>query len=154
MYVSFDNVQVGETMGQVLEPLINAQDGTPQVVLLNGAPTDNNATLFREGYFSYAEPHFEDGSWKLVADQAVPNWDNQEALVIFEQIFTAAEGNITGVFAANDGLASAVISALQSAGVDPGDAGIPILRPGRDGGWHPACAGGRPGDERLQADQS
>ena len=126
VYVSFDNVQVGATMGQVLEPLISAQEGTPQVVLLNGAPTDNNATLFREGYFSYAEPHFADGSWELVADQAVPNWDNQEALVIFEQIFTAAEGNITGVFAANDGLASSVISAFMSAGVDPGDAGIPI----------------------------
>ncbi len=126
VYVSFDNVQVGATMGEVLEPLISAQEGTPQVVLLNGAPTDNNATLFREGYYSFAEPHFADGSWELVADQAVPNWDNQEALVIFEQIFTAAEGNITGVFAANDGLASSVISAFMSAGVDPGDAGIPI----------------------------
>ena len=86
VYVSFDNVKVGEAMGEILEPLISAQEGTPQVVLLNGAPTDNNATLFRQGYFSYAEPHFNDGSWELVDDQAVPNWDNQEALVIFEQI--------------------------------------------------------------------
>ncbi len=126
VYVSFDNVAVGATMGEVLEPLINAQEGTPEVVLLNGAPTDNNATLFREGYVSYAQPHFDDGSWNLVDDQAVPNWDNQEALVIFEQIYTAAEGNISAVFAANDGLAGSVISALQSAGVDPGEAGIPI----------------------------
>ena len=126
VYVSFDNVQVGATMGEVLEPLISAQDGTPEVVLLNGGPTDNNSTLFREGYFGYAEPHFNDGSWNLVDDQWVPDWDNQQALVIFEQILTAAEGNITGVFAANDGLANAVISAFQSAGIDPGDAGIPI----------------------------
>ena len=56
----------------------------------------------------------------------MPEWDNQQALVIFEQILTAAEGNITGVFAANDGLASSVISAFKNAGVDPGDAGIPI----------------------------
>jgi ABC-type transport system substrate-binding protein len=62
----------------------------------------------------------------MVDDQAVPDWDNQQALVIFEQILTAAEGNITGVFAANDGLANSVISALKSAGIDPGDAGIPI----------------------------
>ena len=126
VYVSFDNVQVGATMGEVLEPLISAQDGTPQVVLLNGGPTDNNATLFKEGYVSYAQPHFDDGSWELVDDQWVPDWDNQQALVIFEQILTAAENNVTGVFAANDGLAQAVISALQSAGIDPGDAGIPI----------------------------
>jgi peptide/nickel transport system substrate-binding protein len=126
VYVSFDNVAVGRTMGEVLEPLINAQEGTPQVVQLNGAPTDNNATLFREGYFSVAEPHYNDGSWELVADQAVPDWDGQEALVLFEQILTAAENNVTAVFAANDNLANSVISALKSAGIDPGDAGIPI----------------------------
>lgn len=126
IYVSFDNVQVGKTMGDVLEPLISAQADTPQVVLLNGGPTDNNAKLFRDGYFGVAEPHFTDGSWNLVADQSVPEWDNQQALVIFEQILTAANNNVTAVFAANDGLAGAVISAFKNAGIDPGDAGIPI----------------------------
>ncbi|UCG23644.1 MAG: substrate-binding domain-containing protein [Chloroflexota bacterium] len=125
-YVSFDNVQVGKTMADVLEPLIDAQEGTPQVALLNGGPSDNNSTLFREGYFGVAEPHFNDGSWELVDDQFVPGWDNQEALVIFEQILTAADNNVTAVFAANDGLAGAVITALKNAGIDPGDAGIPI----------------------------
>jgi D-xylose transport system substrate-binding protein len=126
IYVSFDNVAVGRTMGKVLEPLINAQEGTPQVVLLNGAPTDNNATLFREGYSSYAQPHFDDGSWELVDEQAVPYWDNQEAQVIFEQILTNADNNVTAVFAANDGLANSVISSFKNMGIDPGDAGIPI----------------------------
>ncbi len=126
VYVSFDNVQVGKTMGDVLEPLISAQEGTPQVALLNGGPTDNNATLFRDGYVSVAQPHFDDGSWALVDDQAVPEWDNQQALVVFEQMLTAANNNITAVFAANDGLANAVISAFKNAGIDPGDAGIPI----------------------------
>ena len=126
VYVSFDNVQVGQTMGDVLEPLIDAQEGTPQVVLLNGGPTDNNSTLFRAGYFGVAEPHFDDGSWNLVDDQWVPDWDNQQALVIFEQILTAANNEVTAVFAANDGLAGAVVSALKNAGLDPGEAGIPI----------------------------
>ena len=125
-YVSFDNVTVGKTMGDVLEPLINGQEGTPQVVLLNGGPTDNNSKLFREGYFGVAEPHFNDGSWNLVDDQSVPDWDNQQALVIFEQLLTAAGGDVTAVFAANDGLAGAVISAFKNAGIDPGEAGIPI----------------------------
>ncbi len=126
VYVSFDNVQVGRTMADVLEPLINGQEGTPEVVLLNGAPTDNNATLFREGYFTVAEPHFNDGSWNLVDDQAVPGWNNQEALVIFEQILTAAGNNVSAVFAANDGLGNAVIAAFKSAGISPAEAGIPI----------------------------
>ena len=60
------------------------------MALLNGGPTDNNATLFRDGYFGVAEPYFNDGSWNLVDDQWVPDWDNQQALVIFEQMLTAA----------------------------------------------------------------
>ncbi len=126
IYVSFDNVAVGRTMGQVLEPLINAQASTPNVVTLNGGPTDNNATLFRQGYYEIAQPHFDDGSWTLVDDQWVPEWDNQQALVIFEQILTAANNEVSAVFAANDGLAGAVISAFKSAGVSPAEAGIPI----------------------------
>ncbi|MDJ0757311.1 MAG: substrate-binding domain-containing protein [Ardenticatenaceae bacterium] len=125
IYVSFDNVRVGATMADTLVPLINEQED-PQVVLLNGGPTDNNATLFREGYFTASEPFFDDGSWTLVDDQFVPEWDNQQALVIFEQILTAADNNVSAVFAANDGLAGAVIAALENAGIDPASAGIPI----------------------------
>jgi D-xylose transport system substrate-binding protein len=113
-------------MGEVLEPLIDAQSSTPNVVTLNGGPTDNNATLFRQGYYEIAQPHFDDGSWNLVDDQWVPEWDNQQALVIFEQILTAANNEVSAVFAANDGLAGAVISAFKSAGVSPAEAGIPI----------------------------
>ena len=117
VYVSFDNVVVGQTMGEVLEPVINAQD-SPRVAYLNGGPTDNNATLFREGYDSVAAPYFDSGDWEFVEEQSVPGWDNQEALVIFEQMLTA-NSDITAVFAANDGLAGAVIQALQNAGIDP-----------------------------------
>ena len=73
-------------------------------------------TLFREGYDSIAAPHFDDGSWTFVTEQAVPGWDNQEALVIFEQMLTAEDNGITAVFAANDGLAGATISAYKKRG--------------------------------------
>ena len=121
VYVSFDNVAVGRAMGDTLEPLINdLGKEKPRVVQLNGSPTDNNATLFREGYNSVAQPHFDDGSWELVADQAVPQWDNQQALVIFEQILTdAGDAGVDAVFAANDGLANSVISALKARNLDP-----------------------------------
>jgi D-xylose transport system substrate-binding protein len=120
IYVSFDNVAVGRLMGETLEPLIDALPANPKrVVQLNGSPTDNNATLFREGYYSVAKPHYDAGDWELVADQAVPDWDNQQALVIYEQILTAANGDVDATFAANDGLANSVISALKSQGLDP-----------------------------------
>lgn len=125
VYVSFDNTRVGRLMAAVMAPHINAQEGTPQVVLLNGAPTDYNATLLREGYYGFAEPYFRVGAWDLVSDQAVPQWDNQQALVIFEQILTTSP-DVSVVFAGNDGVAASVISAFKNAGIDPERAGILI----------------------------
>ena len=120
IYVSFDNVAVGRTMGEVLEPAIDALGlEQPKIAFLNGSPTDNNATLFAEGYHSIADPRIEAGDWAVVDEQAVPQWDNQEALVIFEQMLTAANNDIDAIFAANDGLANSVISALKNAGLDP-----------------------------------
>jgi D-xylose transport system substrate-binding protein len=118
VYVSFDNVSVGRLMGETLEPVIDGLGlDQPNVVLLNGSPTDNNATLFAEGYKSIADPRFEAGDWNKVDEQAVPDWDNQQALVIFEQILTAAGGEVDAVFAANDGLANSVSSAMKSQGL-------------------------------------
>ncbi|MEZ4645865.1 MAG: substrate-binding domain-containing protein [Chloroflexota bacterium] len=118
--MSFDNVTVGRLMGETLTPLIDALPvATPRIVQLNGATTDNNATLYRTGYFSVAAPRYQAGEWELIDDQAVPEWDNQQALIIFEQILTAANGNVNAVFAANDGIASSVISALKSQGLGP-----------------------------------
>lgn len=120
IYVSFDNVAVGRLMGETLEPVIEGLAvAQPRLVQLNGSPTDNNATLFRQGYFAVAQPHYAAGDWILVADQAVPEWDNQQALVIYEQILTAAGNRVDATFAANDGLANSVIAALKSQGAAP-----------------------------------
>lgn len=120
VYVSFDNVQVGATMAEVVEPVIDDLGvDTPKVMMLNGAPTDNNATLFREGYYATVSERVEAGDWEMVAEQAVPDWDNQEALRIFEQMLVANGNDVDAVFAANDGLANSVISALKSANLDP-----------------------------------
>ena len=79
-YVSFDNVQVGATMAEELEPAIDALDvEKPRVVMLNGGEEDNNSFLFRDGYAATVEARVDAGDWELVADQFVPGWDNQEA---------------------------------------------------------------------------
>jgi len=84
-----------------------------QIAELNGSPTDNNATLFKNGYDSVLKPKFADGTFKKVADQSVPDWDNQKALTIFEQMLQKSSNKIDGVLAANDGLGNAAISALK-----------------------------------------
>jgi len=118
-YVSFDNVQVGATMAEVLEPEIEALEGTPRVVMLNGGEEDNNSFLFKQGYEATVTEHVDGGDWELVADQFTPGWDNQEAQRIMEQILVDANNDVDAVFAANDGLANSAINALESAGLDP-----------------------------------
>ncbi|MDX2141627.1 MAG: substrate-binding domain-containing protein [Chloroflexota bacterium] len=117
-YVSFDNEAVGRIQGEGLVAAVEAAGlENPNVAVLNGSPTDNNATLFANGYNSVITPLFDSGDWTLVADQSVPDWDNQQALVIFEQMLTDAGGEIDAAIAANDGLAGAVIAALQNQGL-------------------------------------
>jgi D-xylose transport system substrate-binding protein len=118
-YVSFDNVKVGATMAEVLEPQIEALDvDKPRVVELNGGEEDNNSFLFKSGYDETVQKHVDDGSWELVADEFTPGWDNQEAQRIMEQIITNADNDVNAVFAANDGLANSAINALEAAGLD------------------------------------
>jgi D-xylose transport system substrate-binding protein len=118
-YVSFDNEAVGRLQGEGLVAAVRAAGLTPpvRVAVLNGSPTDNNATLFKNGYDSVINPLFESGEWIEVDDQSVPGWDNQQALVIFEQMLTAAGGDIDAAIAANDGLAGAVAAALANQGL-------------------------------------
>jgi D-xylose transport system substrate-binding protein len=113
-YVSFNNVTVGKLQGEGLAKcLADGGAATPNIAELNGSPTDNNATLFKQGYDSVLDPMYDGGKAKKVADQSVPDWDNQQALTIFEQMLQKTDNKIDGVLAANDGLGNAVISALK-----------------------------------------
>ena len=123
VYVSFDNVKVGQTMADTVGPVIDELDGTPKVVMMNGGPTDNNSKLFKEGYNETGDfavsKKVAAGDWEVAADQDVPDWDNQQALTLFEQILVANDNDVDAVFAANDGIAGSVISALKSANAGP-----------------------------------
>jgi D-xylose transport system substrate-binding protein len=111
-YVSFDNEQVGKLQGEGLVKCLGNTNGQ-SIAELNGSPTDNNATLFKNGYDSVLKPLYDQGKLKKVADQSVPDWDNQKALTIFEQMLEKSGNKIDGVLAANDGLGNAAISALK-----------------------------------------
>ena len=113
-YVSFDNVAVGTKIGEGLVTCMQNNGNTSgPVVLLNGSPTDNNATLFKEGY----EKVIKDAGYTIAADQSVPDWDNTKAGTIFEQIYTEVGGDLIGVASANDGLGGAAIAVLERNGV-------------------------------------
>ena len=112
-YVSFDNVAVGKLQGEgLVKCLTDMKASKPLVAELNGSPTDNNATLFKEGYDSVLKPKYDSGEYVKGPDQSVPDWDNAQGGTIFEQMLTEKK-DIKGVLAANDGLGNAVISVLK-----------------------------------------
>jgi D-xylose transport system substrate-binding protein len=114
-YVSFNNVSVGKLQGEGLVKCIKDQNlKNPVVAELNGSPTDNNATLFAQGYNSVLDPLYKDGTLKKGPNQSVPDWDNQKALTIYEQMLQQTSNKINAVLAANDGLANSVISAQNA----------------------------------------
>jgi D-xylose transport system substrate-binding protein len=112
-YVSFDNVKVGELQGQGLQKCLTDKKAvTPLIAELNGSPTDNNATLFAQGYNSVLDPLYANGTYKKGPNQSVPAWDNTQAGTIFEQILTS-NPKLGGVLVANDGMANSVIAVLK-----------------------------------------
>lgn len=116
-YVSFDNERVGQLQGETLVQCLEGVD-TPLVAELNGSPTDNNATLFKNGYDSVLDPLYDSGEFEKGPDEWVPDWDNAQGGTIFDQMLTDTDGEIDGVLAANDGLAHAVITVLERNGLN------------------------------------
>jgi len=112
-YVSFNNQAVGKLQGQGLVKCLGSAS-KPVVAELNGSPTDNNATLFAQGYNSVLNPLYASGKLVKGPNQSVPDWDNQKALTIFEQMLQQKNNKINAVLSANDGLANSVISALNA----------------------------------------
>ncbi len=91
----------------------------PVVAELNGGQTDNNSFLFKSGYESVLNPLYKNGTFKKGPNQFVPDWDNQKAGTIFEQMLVKTSNKIDGVAAANDGLANAVVVALKAHKLKP-----------------------------------
>jgi D-xylose transport system substrate-binding protein len=117
-YVSFNNVRVGQLIGQGFVSCVNAWHvAKPDVVVMHGDVTDNNATLFAQGYNEVLQPYFSSGKYILAARTA-GTWKPPVALTEFEGAYTAHRG-INSAVIPNDETAAPIISYLQSHGVKP-----------------------------------
>jgi len=116
-YNSYDNAKVGELQATSLLDKLTAdgnQDGT--IVQINGAPTDNNAKLFKSGAHSV----FDSSTLKIGAENDAPNWLPSEAQAFMDQAITKlGKDGFVGVYSANDGLAGGIIAGMKAAGIDP-----------------------------------
>jgi D-xylose transport system substrate-binding protein len=115
-YVSFNNVFVGTLIGQGFVSCATAWGvSKPNVLVMKGAPTDNNATLFAQGYNAVLAPFFSSGKYVNVGTPA-GTWDPPTAESEFQQEFTAHK-NINSVVTPNDENAAPIIHYLQTQGV-------------------------------------
>ncbi len=116
-YISFDNERVGSLQGQtLLDALRSAGKANGTIVMINGAPTDNNAALLKRGAHGVL-----DGSDLQIAQEFdTPDWSPDKAQQQMEQALTnLGSDQIAGVYAANDGTAGGAIAAMKGSGVNP-----------------------------------
>lgn len=107
LYMSFDNVKVGALMGaSILE-----KAPTGNYVIINGAPKDNNAYMFNEGYMSVLQPAIDSGKIKVLANVWADDW---RELVAYDTISEVIDSGATvnAIIGANDDLAEGAIRAL------------------------------------------
>jgi D-xylose transport system substrate-binding protein len=117
-YVSFNNVYVGTLLGKGLVSCVKAwKVSSPKVIVMRGAPTDNNATLFFNGYNAVLSPLFSGGKWSDLANPA-GTWTPTTAETEFQQAFTA-NPTANALLSPNDENAAPIITYLQQQGVKP-----------------------------------
>jgi D-xylose transport system substrate-binding protein len=115
-YISFDNEKVGQLQGESLVSKLEEDGEQGDIVMINGAPTDNNAKLFKQGAHSV----IDESPFKVAKEYDTPDWSPDKAQQEMEQAITAVgKDGFVGVYAANDGTAGGAIAAMKSAGVDP-----------------------------------
>jgi D-xylose transport system substrate-binding protein len=117
LYVSFDNEQVGVLQATALVDHLEEEGTTSgDLVMINGSPTDNNATLFKEGAHSV----IDETDFTVAAESDTVDWEPSNAQADMDgHITTVGADSIVGVYAANDGTAGGAIAAMKAAGIDP-----------------------------------
>ena len=107
LYISFDNIKVGEMMGEAA--LKNAPSGN--YLIMNGSESDNNSFLFNAGFKIALDKGIKNGDIKIIGETWIKDWLYENALSYFEEIIRT-DVDIDAVIGGNDTLASAAIHVL------------------------------------------
>ncbi|MFE1314735.1 sugar ABC transporter substrate-binding protein [Streptomyces sp. NPDC058755] len=112
-YVSFDGAQVGKLQAEALLKAMGDRANGGNVVMMNGDPTNPNAAWFRKGALSVLT-----GKVNIRRSYDTPGWSTDNAHANMSAAIAALGlGRIDGILAANDAIATGVISALKGAQV-------------------------------------
>ncbi|MEY9487409.1 D-xylose transport system substrate-binding protein [Streptomyces calvus] len=111
-YVSHDNELVGQVQGRALVNALGDAAEKSKVVMMNGEPADPNTALFKKGALSELDGHVD-----IVKSYDTTKWLPEVAAENMRKaIKEVGLGNVAAVYSANDGMAGAVIEALEDAG--------------------------------------
>jgi D-xylose transport system substrate-binding protein len=117
LYISFDNEKVGVLQATALVDKLKEDGKTSgDLVMINGSPTDNNASLFKAGAHSVLDK----SGFTIAAESDTVDWKPANAQADMDgHITTVGKDKIVGVYAANDGTAGGAIAAMKAAGMSP-----------------------------------
>lgn len=116
LYMTFDNVKVGELQAKFLADAFAKMPGKKRVVRIYGSKTDNNAFLFKQGQDNVLLPLVEKGEVEIVHEDWAQDWRPENAKKIANAAITKA-GAFDAILASNDGTAGGAIQALVEEGL-------------------------------------
>jgi D-xylose transport system substrate-binding protein len=111
-YISFDNVEVGGLQAEYLTKICPVGN----YAIIGGAKTDNNSFLLKIGQMNVLEPLIEKGDIKVVYDQFVDRWHEDNGYMHMNECLKK-HPEVDAVLVANDGLATGVARALEEHGL-------------------------------------
>ncbi|MBB5031532.1 sugar ABC transporter substrate-binding protein [Prosthecobacter vanneervenii] len=116
LYLTFDNVKVGELQAKFLVDRIPA-GGKLRVIRIYGAKTDNNAKLFKQGQDNVLQPLIAAGKLEVIFEDWAEDWKPESAKKITNAAITKNGANFDAILASNDGTAGGAIQALTEEGL-------------------------------------
>lgn len=116
LYITFDNVKVGELQARFIAEKIPS-GGKLRLIRIYGAKTDNNAVLFKQGQDNILQPLIAAGKVEVVFEDWAEDWKPENAKKITNAAITKAGQNIDAILASNDGTAGGAIQALIEEGL-------------------------------------
>ncbi len=116
LYLTFDNVKVGELQARFLAERI-PQSGKLRLIRIYGAKTDNNARLFKQGQDNILNALIAAGKVEVVFEDWAEDWKPENAKKITNAAITKIGQNFDAILASNDGTAGGAIQALAEEGL-------------------------------------
>jgi len=108
LYITFDNVRVGELMAKCI--VKNMETGN--LLIINGAKTDNNTKMIKQGYDKVLNPLVAEGKVNIITEEWAADWLKEHAFSVVDGLLQDGTG-IDAIIAGNDSLAEGVIEALS-----------------------------------------